>query len=228
MPFEQPQKETPYTAEPSGSRPLEHKDISGERRPKYASPEVSRRARAGFFFGLMEKTLRNYDEARKQNPGKEKSPLQNLGFFFKTSWDDFTEPLLEYEDMLAEIMAKKWESNGAKSRALNSLKERQAKTLEGIKIVMPDFEDLDSEKQKKAIAKLYEGYAGFIHENEHKFGMLAEEVSKGFLHHLRSDLRTENDELLKKDIEAMLINEKRKKEARKARKIQEAAGKGGG
>jgi len=205
--------------------PLEHKDISGERRPKY-SAEVSRRARAGFFFGLMEETLRNYDEARKQNPEKEKAPLQNLEFFFKKFWDNFTEPVLEYEDMLAEIMTRKWESNGAKSRALDELKERRAKTLENIKIMMPDFEELDFAKQRKAAAKLYEGYAGFIHENEGKFGMLAEEVGKGFNHYLRSFLHTENDELLKKDMEARLINEKRKKEEKekKTRKIQEAAG----
>src|SRR3989344_6060701 len=116
MKFEQPPQETP----------LEHKDISGERRPKY-SPELSRRVRAEFFFGLVEETLKNYDEARKQNPEKDRSPLQNLEFFFKKSWDNFTEPVLEYEDMLAEIMTKKWESNGAKSRALDELKEQRAK-----------------------------------------------------------------------------------------------------
>ena len=172
---------------------------------------------------MLEETLRNYDEAKPANPAKEKSPLQNLEFFFKKSWDNFTEPVLEHEDMLAEIMTKKWESKGAKSRALNALKEQRAKTLENIKIVMPDFEELDSAKQRKAIAKLYEGYAGFIHENEGKFGMLAEEVNKGFSHNLKSDLRTEYDALLKNDIEELLSKEKRKKEEKKARKSQEVA-----
>ncbi|MFY9462327.1 MAG: hypothetical protein WAP51_03955 [Candidatus Sungiibacteriota bacterium] len=215
MAFEQLPKETP----------LEHKDISGERRPKY-SPEVSRRARAEFFFGLMEETLRNYDDARKASPGKETSPLQNVEFFFKKSWDNFTEPVLEYEDMLAEIMTKKWESNGAKSRALNELKTRRAKTLENIKIVMPDFEELDSAKRKKAAAKLYEGYAGFIHEKEGQLEGLAGDVSKGFSHELKSALRTEYDALLKNDMEELLSKEKRKKEEKKTRKIQEAAPQG--
>ena len=215
MAFERLPKETP----------LEHKDISGERRPKY-SPEVSRRARAEFFFGLMEETLRNYDDARKASPGKETSPLQNVEFFFKKSWDKFAEPVLEYEDMFADIMTKKWESKGAKGRELTRFKEQRAKALENIKIVMPDFEELDSAKQRKAVARLYEGYAGFIHDDEGKFSMLAEEVNKGFTHNLRSGLRTENDELLKRDMEAALINENRKKEEKKARKSQEAASQG--
>lgn len=215
--FEKPPKEMP----------LEHKDISGERRPKY-SREVAERVRSGFFFDLMDETLRNYDEANKKNPGKENTPLQNVEFFFKKSWDNFTEPMLEYEDMLADIMTKKWESNGAKSRALTELKERRAKTLENIKIVMPDFEELDSAKQRKAIAKLYEGYAGFIHENRWKLGTLAEEVNKGFSHQLGFTLRTEGDELLKKDVEARLLNEKRKKEEKKTRKSQEAVQETGG
>ena len=154
MVFEQPSKETP----------LEHKDISGERRTY--SREVTEGTRAGFFYNLMEETLRNYDEARIANPEKASSPLQNVEFFFKKSWDNFAEPVLEYEDMLAEIMTKKWESNGAKSRALTQLKERRAKTLQNIKILIPDFESRDAAKQRKAVAKLYEGYAKFIHDNE--------------------------------------------------------------
>ena len=200
MKFEQPPQETP----------LEHKDILGERRPKY-SAEVSSRARAEFFFGLVEETLINYDEARKQNPEKEKSPLQNLEFFFKKSWDNFTEPVLEYEDMLAEIIVKKWESKGAKSRALNLLKEQRAKVVENIKIVIPDFEELNAEEQNKAMAKLYEGYAE----------RLAGDADRDFSFELKSVLRTKNDALLKSDIEELLNKKNRQKEAHRARKTQE-------
>ncbi len=172
----------------------------------------------------MDETLRNYDEARKANPAKEKSPLQNLEFFFKKSWDNFTEPVFEYEDMLAEIMTKKWESEGQKSRALNGLKERRAKALENIKVVMPDFEELDFGKQRKAIAKLYEGYAGFIHEKEKRFTELAEDINKGFDDYLRIFLRTERNEFLKKNMELMLIRKEGRKERRRASKNQEAVG----
>ncbi|OGD25257.1 hypothetical protein A2819_00065 [Candidatus Azambacteria bacterium RIFCSPHIGHO2_01_FULL_40_24] len=210
MKFEQPPQKTP----------LEHKDISGERRPKY-SVEVSGRARAEFFFGLMEETLRNYDEARKQNLEKEKSPFQNMEFFFKKSWDNFTEPVLEYEDMLAEIITKQWESNGAKSRALNSLKEQRAKVVENLKIVMPDFEELDAAEQKKAVAKLYEGYAGFISEKEEQLEQFSGDADRDFSFELRSFLRTKNDTLLKSDMEELLNKKKRQKEARRAHKTQE-------
>ncbi len=210
MKFEQPPQETP----------LEHKDILGERRPKY-SAEVSSRARAEFFFGLVEETLINYDEARKQNPEKEKSPLQNLEFFFKKSWDNFTEPVLEYEDMLAEIIVKKWESKGAKSRALNLLKEQRAKVVENIKIVIPDFEELNAEEQNKAMAKLYEGYAGFISEKKEQLERLAGDADRDFSFELKSVLRTKNDALLKSDIEELLNKKNRQKEAHRARKTQE-------
>lgn len=194
---------------------FEHKDISGERRPKH-SPEVSRRVRAEFFLDLMEETLKNYDEKQKENIGKEKSPLHNLEFFFKKSWDSFTEPVLEYEDMLADIITKEWESNGAKSRALNELKERRAKTLDNIKILIPNFRELDFEKQRKAVAKLYEGYAGFISRNEDKLKNFVDDINEGFEYGLKCFLNTEQNELLQEEIERELVKKARKKEAQSA------------
>ncbi|MDO8561070.1 MAG: hypothetical protein Q7R91_02545 [bacterium] len=192
-----------------GGQVFEHRDIANEKRPKL-SPAVYERVRARFFYDLMEETFRNYDTAKKERPGAEKSPVRNIGFFFKKSWDNFTEPLIEYEDMLADIMAKKWESNGAKSRALNELEERRKKSLGGVTLLVPDFLFNEKEKQKKILAKIYEGYAGFIETDENKLDYIADDVGKGFGSILQRFLRTVDDYEVR-----ILVERRQKKKMRK-------------
>lgn len=190
--------------------PFEHRDITAERRPKVSS-EINERAQAQFFFNLMEETLSHYYDVKKEHLWADKSPLKNMEFFFKKSWDKFTEPVLEYEDMLAEIMTKQWESKGAKSRALTELNARREKSLEGIKLLVPDFTFGDDKKKKKTLAKLYEGYASFIKLNEDKLDELADEVGKGFKHYLNYFLRTRSDEDVRRLVERRHLKKKLKK-----------------
>mgnify|MGYP001562328922 CR=1 FL=1 len=190
---------------------FEHRDIAAEKRPKKASSEIRERAQAGFFFELMEETLRNYYDAKQKNPESGRSPLSNMGFFFKKSWDEFVEPVREYEDMLAEIVAKKWESKGAKSRALTSLNERREKSLEGIKLLVPDFLFGDDKKQKNTLAKLYEGYASYIGHNEDKLEKIADDVGKGFKSSLSFLLWTKSDEDIRRSVERRQLKKTRKK-----------------
>jgi hypothetical protein len=169
---------------------FEHRDITPERRPEHAGQKTKERIKTYLFFDLMKEALINYDDFRKGKLRLPKSEVHNIEFFFKKLWDKFTEPLLEYPQLMEEIETKQWESKGAKSRALRALKERFDKSLAGLREVITDTDlgVMDNEKRKRALARIYEGYAAYINENKTGFENLAEIVGKGFDSELRAIL----------------------------------------
>lgn len=88
----------------------------------------------------------------------------DLEFFFKKSWDKFTEPLLEYGDLLNDAEKKELESKGAKSRAITALKKRLEESAIAAREAIPNFDFLppNSKERRQALARAYEGYASYV------------------------------------------------------------------
>lgn len=192
---------------------FEHHDIFSQKRPERAYE----RTRAKFFYELVDRALMNFEEARGEKPEKAESPVRDIGFFFKKEWDQFVEPVLEYEDLWAEIMTKKWESKGAESRARIALTEGRQGAIMGLKLVLPDVEEMNPEERKKAVAKLYESYAAFIRDSEISLKRLTVDVHKrgGFDWELRAFLRTTDDTFLRGMVEYRIAKKERKKARKK-------------
>ena len=94
---------------------FEHRDITPEKRPEYPGPTTGERIHTRMFFDIMNETLKDFDEARSENPESAKNPLSNVEFYFKKNWDNFTEPLLEYDDLKKAIEETEWKSKGEKA-----------------------------------------------------------------------------------------------------------------
>lgn len=195
---------------------LAHRDITSERRPEWPGPTTLERTRSKTFAKILEKTLSDYYDAHKKEDATSKPTLSSIEFFFKKQWDAFSEPLLEYDDLKKSIDEGAWESNGAKSRALNELNSRRSESLRGIQTLAPEFEKMSDNEKKKLLARLYEGYASFIHTREDKMKKLAEWVGEGSSYGVERFLRTIDDELMR-----TLSGKRSKKKAKKEAGVSE-------
>lgn len=163
---------------------FEHRDITPERRPEYPGPKTHERVKTPLFFDLMKEALINYGSAQSGRLKLPKSDVHDIGFFFKKAWDDFVEPVLEYNDLAKTIEEKQWESKGAKSRAMTALKEQKEEIVTALKDVLPDLEIIpdpqlmDQKKLKKALARVYEGYASYINSKKAAFEKIVAESSE--------------------------------------------------
>lgn len=130
---------------------------------KPITPEKSRvQAKEELYLHLLEGAFELEKTVKEAEPEKPESEIHNIQFYFKKSWDIFTEPLFIYDELQKRVEDDKTISNSERKRQLHDLEERKIFSEKMVSQLIRSksektFKDYSEQQKRAMLNKIYEG-----------------------------------------------------------------------